>query len=177
MANQRIPIPHKNLSEKDTDLISKMATVAKAVHVDEPPMFGIDLNEEYDEIEDYMRRGDPVKKRILVDEVYKILFYNNIDPETYTINFWSDFFEIDAATIRNIVNYMAYPIVDPKTKKVKEILYFKDTELAAQAHLLGELDRTQYLGFLELDYYNRVKEEYKDEIGLFGKMDLPTYLD
>ena len=88
-----------------------------------------------------MRRGDPVKKRILVDEVYKILFFNNIDPELYTISFWSDYFEIDAATIRNIVNYMAFPVVDEKTKKVKEILYFKDTELAQQANLIGELER------------------------------------
>lgn len=52
MANQRIPIPSRNLSEKDTDLVSKMATVARAVHVDEPPIFGIDLNEEYDELEE-----------------------------------------------------------------------------------------------------------------------------
>lgn len=33
------------------------------------------------------------------------------------------------------------------------------------------------MGYLELDYHNRVKEEYKDEIGLYGNMDLPTYLD
>jgi len=35
------------LTKKDDDLISKMNLLAKAVEVDEPPIFGIDINEEY----------------------------------------------------------------------------------------------------------------------------------
>ena len=71
----------------------------------------------------------PTEKRILVDEMYKILYMNNQDPETYTISFWSEYFNISPATIRNVVNYMAYPLIDPQTKKVTSVLYFKDTEL------------------------------------------------
>lgn len=47
MANKRIPLAPRDLSQKDNDLISKMNLVAQAVEVDEPPLFGTDLNEEY----------------------------------------------------------------------------------------------------------------------------------
>lgn len=80
-------------------------------------MFGQDINEEY-VIEDTLRANLPSEKRILVDEMFKILAFNNMDPETYTISFWSDYFNIAPATIRNVVNYMAYPVTDDKTKKV-----------------------------------------------------------
>lgn len=88
-----------------------MNLLAKAVEVDEPPLFGTDINEEY-VIEETLRHNLPSEKRILVDEMYKILAFNNSDPETYTITFWSEYFNISPATIRNIVNYMAYPIFD-----------------------------------------------------------------
>lgn len=94
-------------------------------------MFGQDINEEY-VIEEEFRADLPSAKRILVDEMYKILHFNNLDPETYTITFWSEFFKISPAVIRNIVNYMAYPIFDMKTMKLSKILYFKDTELVEQ---------------------------------------------
>ena len=110
-------------------MISKMTLLAKAVEVDEPPVFGVDLNEEY-MIEEELRHNLPTEKRILVDEIYKILYMNNKDPETYTISFWSDYFNISPATVRNVVNYMAYPIIDADSKRVTQILYFKDTELA-----------------------------------------------
>jgi len=123
MANMRMALPAKDLTKKDGDLISKMNMLAKAVEVDEPPVFGQDINEEYI-IEESLRAGLPTDKRILVDEMYKILLFNNRDPETYTISFWSDYFKISPATVRNVVNYMAYPICDSKTKRVKQILYF-----------------------------------------------------
>ena len=91
MANKRIPLPEKKISDKDTDLISKMSIISKAVEVEDIPMFGVDINEEYG-LDDTLRDNLPTPKRILVDEIYKILMFNNMDPETYTINFWSDYF-------------------------------------------------------------------------------------
>lgn len=115
MANNRIPLPKRDLSKKDGDLIEKMNLLAKAVEVDEPPLFGTDINEEY-VIEDTLRENLPMEKRILVDEIYKILFFNNRDPDTFTVSFWADYFNVAPASIRNIVNYMAYPVIDQKTK-------------------------------------------------------------
>ena len=175
-ANARIPLPEKDLTKRDDDLISKMNLLAKAVEVDEPPIFGVDLNEEYI-IEDTLRPNIPTEKRILVDEIYKILWFNNQDPETYTISFWSEYFNISPATIRNVVNYMAYPLIDQKTKKVISVLYFKDTELAQSVNLLENLDRDTYLGYLETDYYQRMLEEHKGELGLFGRVNAPKFVD
>jgi hypothetical protein len=54
------------------------------------------------------------------------------------------------------------------TKKVKNVLFFIDTEIAKQRKLIADLDRETYLKFLESDYQKRMIEEYGDEIGLFG---------
>ena len=100
-----------------------MNLLAKAVEVDEVPIFGVDINEEYI-TQEVLRADLPLEKRILVDEVFKILYFNNRDPETFTVTFWADYFNIDVGVIRNFVNYMAYPVIDQTTKKVKYVMYF-----------------------------------------------------
>jgi hypothetical protein len=177
LANARLALPAKDLTKKDDDLISKMNLVARAVEVDEPPLFGIDINEEY-AIEEHFRHDLPSAKRILVGEMYKILAFNNMDPEIYTITFWSEYFKISPATIRNIVNYVAYPIFNQKTKKLESVLYFQDTELVEQFKHLenkNDISREDYLGYLEADYYDRVVKEHADEKGLFGKVEAPSW--
>lgn len=80
-ANKRIPLPKKSLSTKDEDLLKKVSMIASAVKVDEPPIVAPDINELYI-TEEVLRRELPSEKRILVDELYKILYFNNQDPET-----------------------------------------------------------------------------------------------
>ena len=72
------------------------------------------------------------------------------------------------------MNYVAYPIVDLQTKKVKEVLYFVDTELQKRRKELMELDRDSYLSFLEHDYAKRSLEDYSGEKGHFGIGALPV---
>lgn len=110
-ANARIPFKPKNLKEKDQQLLTKLNQLSQAIKVDEPPIFGLDINEEYI-IDDSLRENLPTEKRILADEVYKVLCFNNEDPDTYNVSFWSEYFQMDAAAIRNIFNYLAYPIID-----------------------------------------------------------------
>jgi len=43
-ANQRIPLPKKNLDDKDMDLLSKVNLIAQAVKVDEVPIFSVDVS-------------------------------------------------------------------------------------------------------------------------------------
>ena len=71
------------------------------------------------------------------------------------------------------MNYVAYPIVDLQTKKVKEVLYFVDTELQKRRKELLDLDRESYLTFLEHDYAKRSIEDFSDEVGHFGIGSLP----
>lgn len=184
IANKRLPLAARDLSKRDDDLISKMGQLARAIEVDEPPLFGVDMNEEYI-IEEHFRADLPTEKRMLVNEIFKILYFNNRDPETYTVSFWADYFNISPSTVRNIVNYMAYPVVNEKTKQVDQVLYFKDTELVQSAQrLLGAdseklklLDRDTYLSFLEEDYLQRMAEEHKDESGLFGRIEAPIFAE
>lgn len=91
-------------------------------------MLGVNINERWG-IEEVMRKGLPTEKRILTDEVYKILYFNNENPRKYNIAFWADHFQITPAAIRNIVNYIAYPLVDQETKKVVRVMTFIDSDL------------------------------------------------
>ena len=135
-----------------------MSLIAKAVQPDEKPIYHPDLSSDTI-IEDQLRRELPSDKRILVDEIYKILYFNNADPNRFTVSFWADHFKIPPAAIRNMVNYVAYPLTDPESKNVTKVLYFIDSELQKQqAEMLTELNRDTYLRYLEADYSKRVVE-------------------
>ena len=43
-ANARLPLPAKDLNQKDMDLLSKVNLIAQAVEVDEVPLFGRDVS-------------------------------------------------------------------------------------------------------------------------------------
>lgn len=64
----------------------------------------------------------PQDHRILVDEVYKVLVLNNQNPELYNVHFWSEHFKIEPAAIRNIFNYLAFPIFDENSRATKKFL-------------------------------------------------------
>lgn len=123
-----------------------------------------------------MRASLPTEKRILTDEIYKILYFNNADPETYTVSFWAEHFKISPAALRNIVNYVAYPLTDPDTKQVTKVLYFIDSELQKQQQelLTSGITREGYLRYLEADYSKRMVEAHGDELGIFGRVG-PTF--
>jgi hypothetical protein len=56
-----------------------MSLIAKAVKVEEPPVLGVNINERWG-LEDAMRQSLPAEKRILTDEIYKVLYFNNENP-------------------------------------------------------------------------------------------------
>lgn len=55
-ANKRIPLPKRDLTEKDTDLLSKMSLLATAIQIDKPPMIGHD-----------------VSFPLIIDEIYRLM--------------------------------------------------------------------------------------------------------
>jgi hypothetical protein len=174
-ANKRIPLPQKDLNKKDLDLLSKVNLVAQAVKVDEPPLLGVDINEQWT-IEDTLRKELPSEKRLMVDDIYKVLYFNNADPELYNVQFWADYFKISAASIRNIFNYLAFPVTNPETKQVDSVLYFIDADLQVEElkKLLPEgqqVDRHMYLQYLEKEYGKRMLAEHGEEQGFFGQVD------
>jgi hypothetical protein len=68
-----------------------MNLIAQAVKIDEPPVLGVNVHERWG-LEEAMRKGLPTEKRILTDEVYKILYFNNENPGKYNVSFWADHF-------------------------------------------------------------------------------------
>lgn len=84
-------MPAKSLTMKDQDLLKKVNLIASAVRVEEPPIIAPDINEQWI-TEEYLRRELPSDKRILVDEIYKVLSFNNQDPETVTLTLHLTYF-------------------------------------------------------------------------------------
>ncbi|KAM3141918.1 hypothetical protein pb186bvf_006004 [Paramecium bursaria] len=52
--------------------------------------------------------------RILLIELPRLLFLNNKDPKTYNLQFWAEHFNIEPQKLRNIFNYIAYPLENNK---------------------------------------------------------------
>jgi len=151
--------------------------IAQAVETEKPPTIGIDINEKWQQVSESLQGGLlPTEKRINVDDIYKVLYFNNADPQLYNVQFWAEFFKISPASIRNIFNYLAYPEVDPVTKEVTNTLYFIDSELNEEniRKLLPEgteIDRRIWMQYLETDYGKRMIAEHGDEAGFFGRIE------
>jgi hypothetical protein len=71
-----------------------------------------------------MDKLKPEEGRILLNELTKVLHLNNINPEKYSLEFWAKYFNIRPQNLRNIFNYVSYPIVHEGEKKVVRVLRF-----------------------------------------------------
>lgn len=162
LANERMPIEKKDINDKDDNLIRKMNIVAQAVVIEDPPLSVPDPDDILEEMKEGMYGLLSQDHRILRDEIYKVLFLNNQNPEVYNVQFWSRHFKIDPAAIRNMFNYLAYPIVDQKSKTVVKILYFIDMDIVKNREKLQDLTRDDYSNYLEEDYYRRLEIEQQE---------------
>ena len=132
-----------NLLEKDIDLITKINIISSAVKVEEPKMYT--SNFEYELPADYLEEallGDmPTNGRILVDEYFKALHLNNENPEKYSFTYWENYFKVDKQTLRNIFNYVFFPIPDEKNKEdVGKVLNFQDFEYAKRRKMISDMN-------------------------------------
>lgn len=64
----------------------------------------------------------PISGKIHREELSKMFYLNNQDPYTYNLAFFSEYFSIDIAKLRTLVNSMGYPVVDRK-KGTVELIY------------------------------------------------------
>lgn len=64
---------------------------------------------------------------------------NNENPSLYNVDFWSRHFSIPIPAVRNIFNYLAYPIIDIKTKEVTGYMTFIDEELEKNVKLIADM--------------------------------------
>jgi Mg2+ and Co2+ transporter CorA len=163
IANERKPSKKHDINEKDHSLIQKLNIVAQAVKVEDPPMLPHDQNELYKQILENSNEFKSQDHRILIDEIYKVLYLNNENPTIYNVKFWSKHFKIQPAAIRNIFNYLAFPIVDPKNKSITKLLQFIDVDLLRNKEKLADMTIEDYKSYLEEDYYRRLEIEEKEK--------------
>jgi hypothetical protein len=108
----------------------------------------------YDLPLDYLEEGllgqTPTEGRILIEEYYKVLYLNNEDPEKYNFAYWEKYFNVSKVTLRNIFNYMFFPLPDEKNpNEVGKILYFKDVEFEKRRKMIAEMTGDEYKEYLE----------------------------
>lgn len=132
-----------------------MNILAQAVKVDDPPLLPPDQEQLYGYLKQQENQQLEQDHRILIDEIYKVLYLNNQDPHLYNVRFWAKHFKIDPAAIRNIFNYLGYPVIDPQTRTVKNTLVFIDVDMMNHKDELKNLTREDYILYLEEDYYRR----------------------
>lgn len=163
LANERTPSKERDINEKDNNLIQKLNIVAQAVKVEDPPMLPHDQDELYKNLLENSNEAKSQDHRILIDEIYKVLYLNNENPTIYNVKFWSDHFKIQPAAIRNIFNYLAFPIVDPKDKSIVKLLQFIDVDLLRNKDKLSDMTLEDYKAYLEEDYYRRLEIEEREK--------------
>lgn len=62
--------------------------------------------------------------KILITELSKALFLNSQDSNKYSLEFFARYFNIEPKLLRNIFNYISYPIVDENTGEIIQMLRF-----------------------------------------------------
>lgn len=169
LADSRTPSPITDVNIKDDNLIKKLNILAQVIIVEKPPVIGTSEEELYTSLSEGMYGDISQDHRILRDEIYKVLVLNNKDPQLYSIQFWSKHFKIEPAAIRNIFNYVAFPVVDPQTKAVVKILYFIDYDFITNAQKLTDITRQDYVEYLEEDYYRRIERDNQEMNAALGE--------
>jgi hypothetical protein len=102
-----------------------------------------------DYIEEGMLGQVPTEGRILIEEYYKVLYLNNEDPEKYNFAYWEKYFGVSKQTLRNIFNYIFFPIPDPnKPSEIGKVLYFQDAEYAKRRMLISKMSGEEYKEYL-----------------------------
>jgi hypothetical protein len=143
-------VMRRSLTEKDPELIAAVNKISQAVKVNKfTDLHVIKTELPLDYLEENLMGQLPFDGRILVEEYYKALYLNDENPETYNINYWSEYFKVTTMTLRNIFNYVFFPIPDEKNPSdVGKILYFKDAELSNRRKLISQMTGEEYKDYL-----------------------------
>jgi hypothetical protein len=110
----------RDLNSKDNQLIKKMNLLADSFQVNKPLEPVPDFTSEFNPEELRYRHNKEAailmnKEELYVENLIKILYLNNHDPETYDIEFWAETLNFSTQRLRNIFyNFSYLVIVDKK---------------------------------------------------------------
>jgi hypothetical protein len=142
IANQNRPIPRKDPDTKDMDIINRVNVVSQALKIEPPKLYTSNLQYELpaDYLEETLLGDMPTLGRILVEEYFRTLHLNSEDTEKYNFSYWEKYFKVDKQVLRNIFNYVYFPIPDDLNKEeVSKVLQFQDIEYAKRRKFIAEM--------------------------------------
>jgi hypothetical protein len=109
--------PPIDRNQKNPELVRQVEALGTALHMI-PPKVEKSKRPKLDHFQKGIGREEmPEEKMILVEEISKVLYLNNLDPKKYTIKFWSEHFNIEPQRLRNIFNYLSYAIIDEENPR------------------------------------------------------------
>lgn len=167
--NSGLPISDSTKNEKNRDVIRKVNLISEALddYIIRPNFSNVPNSGAFalDDIEEKFNGSLPAEGRIHVDEYYKSLFMNEQDSKKYDFDFWNDYYRIKPETLRNVFNYVFFPVQDLNNPcKINRVLYFKDAEYEERRKLLSSMSSEEYKEYLdktterpELEEVNRLK--------------------
>lgn len=149
--NSGLPIRAKNLNAKDPEMLRQINIISQAVQKLNPWGELIQGSKEIplDCIEEQMMGQLPTEGRILVEEYFRVLYLNNEDPEKYNFAYWEKYFNVSRVTLRNIFNYVFFPMPNEKNPtEIGKVLYFQDAEYIQRRKMLSEMNSEEYQEYL-----------------------------
>lgn len=119
-------IPGDVVHQKDNQLIENMNVLGNVIHRMEesqkknqlkarnvPSLYASDM--------DALK---PQEGRILLNELTKVLKLNNDNPKKYNLEYWARYFNIQPQQLKNIFNYISFPVIDEEEIEIAKVLRF-----------------------------------------------------
>mmetsp|Transcript_28401 Transcript_28401/g.32841 ORF Transcript_28401/g.32841 Transcript_28401/m.32841 type:complete len:593 (+) Transcript_28401:24-1802(+) len=118
------PLRRKDPNKKDDNLLKKLSVLTGAMN-QIPETKRRVRTKDLDKFQSPVGRLEkPEESRILLDELTKVLYLNNSDPKKYNLTFWAEHFNIEPQKLRNIFNFVSYPIAGTNEKELGRVIRF-----------------------------------------------------
>lgn len=166
-ANERIPIREIGPQEKDEETINLVTQLAKAIVIEPPDdLSSLPNTKPIDEkIKQIVYKDVPEPGKLSIEELRKVLFLNNTDPNKYTVSYWAKVFSMDPQIFRTIISYVAFPVPDQKKLETIAVLNFTDVESKMTLEQIEDMHTKMNIKLLGSGTENSL-EEAEEEIKL-----------
>lgn len=107
----------RNLSEKDNELIRKMNLLSDTINVVKPLEPVADFSSVYNPEEFRFKQNQNAvmamnKEELHTENLVKVLYLNNMDPQEYNLEFWAETLNISTQRLRNIFYNFSYLVYE-----------------------------------------------------------------
>ena len=117
----------RDLNNKDEDLIRKMNILSDVIEVNKMPEIVADLSESFDPeiLKTKIRKMHSagfVTSEFFTENVIKMVYLNNCDPQTYNFELWAEYHNMSPDVLRNALIHINIPVIE-EDKVVGRITY------------------------------------------------------